>query len=211
MKKGGPRYVAEQLGLVRTVFEPFAWQSANLERFRAVPDTPDEITERRPRQIFLNVGTNDLAAEILPKEILENYTRIVARIQTDSPQSPQTEIVIASVLPINLEIRKDVRLAKKQQHIPIVNEGLRRLAEGKGIVFIDLHPAFADERDNLRRELTSGDGLHRNDRGNELYARSLARFVRSSAAEALARRPARDLRSHAALETQEARHGAGEI
>jgi lysophospholipase L1-like esterase len=80
----------------------------------------------------------------------------------------------ASALTIRLRC-SDVRLAKKQRHIAVVNRGLFELAVEAEVVFVDLHPVFADENGHLRRDLTSGDGLHLNDLGNDLYARSMAR------------------------------------
>lgn len=215
VRKGGPRYLMEQVGLVRTVKRPAPYHVNLARRYEELPntegeivflgdsitefvpwseyfsdirnrgissDTTDGVLQRlgevikgRPKQVFLNIGTNDLSMDITIGEMLENVEAMIGRI---GAESPATEVYLCSVLPINLDLERNVRLERKFKDIGEYDEGLKELAERRGVNYIDLRPWFTDSRGYLRSEFTA-DGIHLNDAGNAAYSKALCRYVKS--------------------------------
>jgi lysophospholipase L1-like esterase len=60
-----------------------------------------------------------------------------------------------------------------------LNEGLKRLADGNAVIYVDLYGAFLDG-DILNPELTS-DGGHLNGEGYLLWKRSIDPYARQFA------------------------------
>jgi lysophospholipase L1-like esterase len=116
----------------------------------------DEVTESRPRKVFLLIGTNCLAAEIPVAQVVRNYRKILERIRADSPT---TRIYALSLLPVN----QGYSQGKVIQDNPTIREANRLLrelvSEFPGAEFVDVHDALADADGNLRKDLTY-DGLH---------------------------------------------------
>lgn len=117
----------------------------------------DEIVRHQPSKIFLMIGVNDLKRKVPTSYIIQNYYKIVDKIQKESPK---TEIYLNSILPINekklIEPFKDV----KNVDVGVLNNALRKIAEErKSIKFVDLHKVLADNKGQLREEITP-DGIH---------------------------------------------------
>ncbi|MGY8787985.1 MAG: GDSL-type esterase/lipase family protein, partial [Fidelibacterota bacterium] len=55
----------------------------------------NEITESQPLQVFLMIGTNDLAQGLTKELTFQNICKIVKSIQS---QSSKTEIIVQSIL-----------------------------------------------------------------------------------------------------------------
>lgn len=125
----------------------------------------DEITESKPTTIFLMIGINDLSFKVPFDTIITNYRSILNRIQQESPQ---TMVVIQSVLPVVAEQEKDRELNTK---IVRLNESIRKLAAEAGFPYIDLHPYFAI--DGSLNPALSADGIHLNDAGNRVWMQTL--------------------------------------
>ncbi|WP_300749196.1 GDSL-type esterase/lipase family protein [uncultured Alistipes sp.] len=120
-------------------------------------DRLDPIIAGQPRKLFLLIGTNDLAANIPPEEVLANIRKIVERFQSEAPR---TKLYVQSVFPVNDAFKKYA--AKHGRHdadIVTVNKGLQALCKEKGIVYIDLWTPLADENGKLDKAYTN-DGLH---------------------------------------------------
>jgi lysophospholipase L1-like esterase len=138
-------------------------------------DRIEEITESHPKQVFINIGINDLSKGVAAEEVAENIRQIVGKIRSNSPA---TEINIVSVLPINLDFDRSVRTEKMLRETQRLNQMLRESQEGSGFRFIDIAARFKDEKGYLRRELTH-DGMHLNVAGQKLYCESLMPHVAS--------------------------------
>src|SRR4051812_12645239 len=54
----------------------------------------DEIAESLPKQLFINIGTNDLSSGVGVEEVAGNIRQIVAKVRSTSPT---TEIYVVSV------------------------------------------------------------------------------------------------------------------
>lgn len=61
-----------------------------------------QITPHHPKAIFLMVGTNDVTGEETDEEIFEKCRSVIDAIRT---QTPQTRLLVQSLLPVNLEVK----------------------------------------------------------------------------------------------------------
>lgn len=117
----------------------------------------DEVLRHKPKKIFLMIGVNDLKRAVPTANIIQNYARIVKRIQQESPH---TKIYLNSILPINSEKLLESFKAVNNTDIATLNAGLRALSQGKKqVTFVDLYPIVADPSGNLRADITP-DGIH---------------------------------------------------
>ena len=120
-------------------------------------DRLDEITESRPRKVFLMLGTNDLARQVPVAQFLRNYRALLERLRKDSPE---TQIYAIAITPVNSSLSPS--LADRNARAAEANAQLKRLvAEFPGVVFVDLAPYLVDASGELRREFTD-DGGHLN-------------------------------------------------
>jgi lysophospholipase L1-like esterase len=114
----------------------------------------DEVLKNRPSKIFLMAGVNDLAF-YPPSKVLPKYESLVGAILT---KSPQTKLYLQSLLPVNNIVSPT---PVDNDDIRTLNEGIRKLAEAKGLTYIDLYPLLLDLDGNLDAAYTS-DGIHLN-------------------------------------------------
>lgn len=115
-----------------------------------------EIIRRMPAKVFILIGINDIARNIPVDVILRNYTKMVERIQQESPR---TKIYAQSLLPTNNQFTQFKNHQNKEAVIQTVNKGIAQLAIDKKINFIDLYAAFQDKEGRLDVRFTN-DGLH---------------------------------------------------
>lgn len=130
----------------------------------------DEITSSHPDKIFIMIGTNDLAQMIAVDEILGNYRTILDRIAADSPN---TRVYIQSVLPTE----DAVHTTRKNTDIIEINRGLKKIADHRGLVYIDLFTSFATEDNKLNMDY-SIDGLHLNGEGYLLWKELIEKYIK---------------------------------
>lgn len=116
----------------------------------------DEVLASRPAKIFLLCGVNDMKRGTPNAMILANFRKIINRVKV---QSPGTKLLIQSLLPVNEEMLPPSYVNVRNVKIDDINNSLKALCNQTGVTYLDLHPAFADQRGNLRKEL-SIDGLH---------------------------------------------------
>lgn len=116
----------------------------------------DGILRGRPAKIFLLCGVNDVSHDLSADSIASAVEAIVGRIHRESPT---TKVYLQSLLPINNSFGRYKRIFGKEQTIRDINTLLEAYAAKNDITWINLYPAFADEKGNLRSDLTN-DGLH---------------------------------------------------
>lgn len=116
----------------------------------------DGILRGKPAKIFLLCGVNDVSHNLSADSISQATEMIIQRIVEESPE---TQVYLQSLLPINNSFNRYKRLAGKEQVIRDINKLNQAMARRYGITWIDLYDSFADENGNLRSDLTN-DGLH---------------------------------------------------
>lgn len=127
------------------------------------------ITKYKPQKIFLLIGVNDLLYTP-PQYVAENYRKIVRTILT---QSPQTELFLESILPINNQIRNS---GIANQDILKLNQYIQQIAIENNLKYIDIHSFMKNERGELNADL-SLDGIHLNAKGYLIFANIIKKFL----------------------------------
>jgi lysophospholipase L1-like esterase len=132
----------------------------------------DRITKYKPRKIFLMIGVNDLwnESKTIP-EIINNYQKNLEFIQQ---KSPQTQVFIESLLPIN---NRSYQIAIDNRDIITVNQELKKLAEQFSCQYLNLHDRFLNDNGQLDVKYTM-DGVHLTTEGYLLWAKSIEPYVR---------------------------------
>lgn len=112
------------------------------------------ITQARPSQIFLMIGVNDLIMRS-PADIITNYRKIVHQIQE---QSPDTHLVLQSLLPVNNQVKQT---SIKNKDIQTINKAISAIAAEKKLSYLNIAKHLSDADGNLAAEYTH-DGIHLN-------------------------------------------------
>ena len=133
----------------------------------------DEVTESKPAKIFIMIGINDLARDKSKKEILDKCEIIIDQIVTDSPE---TEIYLQSILPVNKKYGRFEKHYSKSDSIVSLNKGLENLAIEKGETYVDLYSSFIDNENNLKDDFTE-DGLHLNGKAYQMWKSLVDKYI----------------------------------
>lgn len=134
----------------------------------------DQVTDGHPKKIFLLIGINDVSHNHSVAELAKRYERLVRKIRE---KSPDTKLYVQSVMPINNSITKYKSLIGKEKTIKGFNEQIKGIAEKEGAFYIDLWPALADDKGNLKREYTN-DGLHLTGAGYKAWTNLIRPYVK---------------------------------
>ena len=132
-----------------------------------------QVTSGHPQKIFLLIGINDVAYGHGPQRIAERYRELVRDIRT---QSPETELIIQSIMPINNSFRRYKGLFGREKEIVALNGLLSAIAKEEGATFVDLTPALSDAKGNLKKEYTN-DGLHLTGKGYKAWGAAISSLV----------------------------------
>ena len=117
----------------------------------------DSILAAHPKKLFLMIGTNDLAAGRTPDEIVRDVERLIDRFQSESKW---TKIYVQSILPVNGD--QFTQYPSHYEHARLIvptNKRLEALCHEKGVTYLDVWGALADDEGRLDRRYTN-DGLH---------------------------------------------------
>lgn len=133
----------------------------------------DEVTEGKPKKIFVLIGINDISRNVPDSVILKNYKRIIDRVKAETPK---TKLYFQSLLPVNNTFTARNHF-NKDEHIAAVNAGLEQLCKIEKIGFINIHPLFLDAEKKLDKKYTY-DGLHLNATGYKYWASILKPFLK---------------------------------
>lgn len=127
------------------------------------------LDKTQPQAIFLMIGINDLQQGVRSKTIVANQRLTIQYLRR---VHPQTVVVVQSILPHGAEAatrkRREQFREVSNTSIQELNQKLADIATQEGVVYLDLYSLFANERGNLRTELST-DGLHLNSEGYKLW------------------------------------------
>ncbi len=125
-----------------------------------------EIIRHKPLKIFLLIGVNDLAFENHVSEIEAVYRNIVQQIRTESPD---TELYLQSILPVNNDVR---HVGVKNAKILELNARILQIAHDYALPYLDIATPMKDADGNLAAKFTE-DGLHLNGLGYLVWKKQL--------------------------------------
>ena len=131
-----------------------------------------EILRHKPLKIFLLIGVNDLAFNNDVSEIEAVYRNIVQKIRTESPD---TELYLQSVLPVNNEVR---HVGVKNSKVLELNARIQQIAHDYTLPFLDIATPLKDADGNLAAKFTE-DGLHLNGLGYLVWKKQIELNVSS--------------------------------
>ena len=125
----------------------------------------ETVTKGQPAMIFLLIGTNDMNWGFSNDSIALGVRTIVQRIKTESPE---TRIIVQSILPVNDCYGMFSGHTKRWQDVALINDLLKTMTEEEGVDYLDLYRHFATEEGKLNPNY-SNDGLHLNGDGYALW------------------------------------------
>ncbi|MBW4492607.1 MAG: lysophospholipase [Oscillatoria princeps RMCB-10] len=116
------------------------------------------FSQTTPHTIYIMAGINDLRRGESDRAILWNFRQIVRRLRREHPHSLT---IVQSILPTRLAAIPNSRIRN-------LNRQIAAIAYQEGASYLDIYIYFADERGDLRQELTT-DGLHLNPSGYAVW------------------------------------------
>lgn len=135
------------------------------------------VCNANPRKVFILVGTNDLDRGVPIGEILGNLEKSIGKIRE---KSPNTAIYLQSLYPVSKKgLRKGGKRMVGKRTNPVLDElngRLKKLAETKGILYIDINSALKDQDGELNSEY-SLEGLHLNGKGYAIVMEQLRKYI----------------------------------
>lgn len=131
-----------------------------------------EVLRHKPLKIFLLIGVNDLVFGNTIPEIETAYRSIVQKIRADSPN---TELYLQSVLPVNNDIRKS---GTNNEKILALNARIIQIAHDFALPYLDIATPLKDADGNLSPKF-SEDGLHLNGLGYAVWKHEIAAWVKT--------------------------------
>lgn len=141
---------------------------------QGVYDRLDALLKGTPAQIFLLIGINNVPRGESADSIAAGIRRIVQRIRQESPA---TEVLVQSVLPVTPQYGKFDGHTSRWQLVPEINRKVRRLAQEEKVTYIDLFSHFADAEGKMKPEYTN-DGLHLKGNGYLLWKEMVQPFLK---------------------------------
>lgn len=133
-----------------------------------------QILPGKPKQICLLSGVNDVSHNLSADSIVTLIAMVIERIERESPD---TRIVLQSLLPINESFGRYRLLNGKTEMIPEINAKLQALAKSKQIKYVDLFPLFCEPGTHVLRANLTADGLHVNQEGYRIWAKALKKAL----------------------------------
>ena len=119
----------------------------------------NEVTEGKPKKIFIEIGINDITNSQPMDSIKKNYSLLIQRIREESPF---TVIYLQSLFPTSYPV--DGTPGSAIGNIKLLNTYLQQIADNKQIKYINLFDTFYYEK-GLNPKYDCGDQLHLNGAG----------------------------------------------
>lgn len=149
-------------------------QGINGDTTYGVLNRIDNLVRLKPRKVFIMIGINDIAKGLDTEKLLVNYNNILSEIKSGSPD---TEIYVQSILPINQKMAdKYYTLKDGNKIISDINDKLEKIAADQNVTYLDLYPEFLNSGADLDSSYTL-DGLHLNEKGYQLWVNEISNLV----------------------------------
>ncbi|RYY13289.1 MAG: beta-N-acetylhexosaminidase, partial [Chitinophagaceae bacterium] len=133
----------------------------------------DEVVLRKPKKIFLLIGTNDLARGMTPDSLVKNLLWLADYIKQESPS---TQLFVQSIMPVNKVFKKFPQHMASVANIQLVNGLLSQSATKHDYLFLNLDSVFCNTNGELNTAYTN-DGLHLNGLGYNAWKHHLFPYV----------------------------------
>lgn len=138
----------------------------------AIVQVQDEIREKNPSKIYLQMGENAMAG-MQDQKLVESYASLVDWLQEIFPQTP---VFIQTMPPVTKTVATE-NVLMTNARIRKVNGMLAKLSQEKHCYFLDLYHALCDEEGNLPYGIAREDGIHLKEAGTKRWIRYLTEHV----------------------------------
>lgn len=122
-----------------------------------------ELDGFKPKQIFINIGTNNLGFNS-DEEIAAGWKQL---IETIKYRQPQAQIVMMGIYPRR----------QQEQRVAVLNDKLVQITGEADVLFLNPGKVFLKEDGKIDESLFS-DGLHPNEKGYGLLGNAIKPFVK---------------------------------
>jgi lysophospholipase L1-like esterase len=125
-----------------------------------------DVVALKPKVVVILAGTNDIAGNTGPStlEMIENNLAAMAEIA----KANGIRVVFCSVLPVYTYSWRP-EIIDPADTIIALNQWIKDYAQSHDGIYLDFHSAMKDERNGLRKDLTT-DGVHANEAGYRVMA-----------------------------------------
>jgi beta-glucosidase len=128
-----------------------------------------EIGRLRPEAVVLLIGTNNLAQNDRPRDVAAGVGRVVDAVRESLPDA---RILLLGLLPRGAVPSARTEFQPPDPRVAATNDLIRRLADGRRVVFLDIGPAFLDAEGRIPAPLMP-DFVHPSALGYERMAEAL--------------------------------------
>ncbi len=133
----------------------------------------EQVVKGHPKKIFLLIGINDVSHGHSVDKLTERYETLVNEILH---RSPETQLYLQSIMPINNDYGVYRNLKGKENTIVEFNKRIKEIAEKNDLAYIDLWPFLADKNGKLNKKYTN-DGLHLTGPGYRAWTNGIRSYL----------------------------------
>lgn len=133
----------------------------------------EQVVKGHPKKIFLLIGINDVSHGHSVDKLAERYETLVNEIRH---RSPETQLYLQSIMPINNDYGVYRNLKGKENTIVEFNKRIKEIAEKNDLEYIDLWPFLADKNGKLNKKYTN-DGLHLTGPGYRAWTNGIRSYL----------------------------------
>lgn len=134
------------------------------DKTKGVLDRIDEVVKRKPKEVYILIGINDVAEGVEVDVYKKNMEKIIQSFDQST-----TKVIVQSILPVN---NQEFPNKIPNKNVDQYNEVLQKIAEENDIEYVDLNQHFKDSDGQLKKELTV-DGVHLNGKGYDVWMKNL--------------------------------------
>lgn len=126
------------------------------------------VIQYNPDRIFIYEGDNDVGHGKCTRVVMKDARAVIREIQTTLPGVP---VILISPKP-------SIRRWELKKDYDKLNRKLEQYATNTpGVEFIDMWKVMLDEKGNLKEDLFIEDGLHMNEKGYDLWAGEIEKYI----------------------------------
>ena len=148
----------------------------------SLPALAKKIAANHPKAIVLQSSYNlvenmpkghNLSADFDADIIVEKMQEAINAVREISPE---TEILIQSLIPVNSSYEKYAQFAGTAKKVKAANKKLQKLAKKNKVTWVDVYPAMIDENGELKAEYTN-DGFKLMGKGYSAWSEILKPYI----------------------------------
>ena len=126
------------------------------------------VNIHEPRLVVFYAGDNDIAGGKSPEQVRDGFRDFVEKVRGPQPELP---IVFVAIKPSIARWKLADEIKEANQ---LIKDDLEELGN---ITYVDVWPAMLDEQGEPRKELFADDGLHMNEKGDEVWTELVTPLV----------------------------------